>query len=151
MKKIIILFSFYLLSINFISAQQMQRQRIKLLKTSFITDAINLTPKEAEEFWPIYNLYTKKIQRLKINNETSFKTEVRIAGGIDYITENQAQKLIDNSLKIEQQITDAKISMVNELSTVISGKKILLLKKAERSFNRKMLQELGKRRRMQGQ
>jgi hypothetical protein len=151
MKKILILFAFCFLSINFINAQQMQRQRIKLLKTSFITDAINLTPKEAEKFWPIYNLYTKKIQRLKITSETSFKTKARLVGGIDNITEEQAQKLIDNAIKTEQQITATKINMIRELSTVISGKKIVLLKIAERSFNRKMLQELGKRRRMQGQ
>jgi len=151
MKKILIILTLYLLSSTFLQAQQMQRQRIKLLKTSYLTDALNLTPKEAEKFWPVYNLYTVKIRALKIDSETSFQKEVRLSGGIDYITEKQAQKLINQYLIKEQQITDAKINMVHELSKIISSKKILLLKKSERSFNHRMLQELGKRRRMQGQ
>jgi hypothetical protein len=151
MKKIITLFVLFLLSINLLQAQQMQRQRIKAIKTSYITNALNLSPKEAEQFWPVYNLYIRRIKELKMDAELSFQKQVRLAGGIDYMTNNQAKKLIENSLKIEQEVTDAKISMIKELATIISAKKILLLKKTERNFNRRMLQELGKRRRMQGQ
>jgi hypothetical protein len=152
MKKLITLFILFVLSINLIQAQQMQRQRIKALKTSYITNALNLTPKEAEKFWPVYNLYTQKIQDLKMDSEMSTQKQIRSAGSIDNITNEQAKKLIAKSLKNQQKITDAKFSMVKELSSIISSKKILLLQKTERNFNRKMLQELGKRRRMmQGQ
>ncbi len=151
MKKIITLFMLFILSINLLQAQQLQRQRIKALKTSYITDALNLSPKEAEQFWPVYNLYTYKIKKLKIDSELKIQRQIRLAGGIDYISEEQAKNLISNSLKNEQKVTNAKISMVKELSSIISAKKIILLKKAERNFNRRMLQELGKRRRMQGQ
>ncbi|MCF6182564.1 hypothetical protein [Lutibacter sp.] len=151
MKKIITLFMLFVLSINLLQAQQLQRQRIKALKTSYITDALNLSPKEAEQFWPVYNLYTYKIKKLKIDSELKIQRQIRLAGGIDYISEEQAKNLISNSLKNEQKVTNAKISMVKELSSIISAKKIILLKKAERNFNRRMLQELGKRRRMQGQ
>ncbi|MDX1828259.1 MAG: hypothetical protein R3342_01815 [Lutibacter sp.] len=152
MKKLITLFILFVLSINLIQAQQMQRQRIKALKTSYITNALNLTPKEAEKFWPVYNLYTQKIQDLKMDSEMSTQKQIRLAGSIDNITNEQAKKLIAKSLKNQQKITDAKFSMVKELSSIISSKKILLLQKTERNFNRKMLQELGKRRRMmQGQ
>ncbi len=151
MKKIITLFMLFVLSINLLQAQQLQRQRIKALKTSYITDALNLSPKEAEQFWPVYNLYTYKIKKIKIDSELKIQRQIRLAGGIDYISEEQAKNLISNSLKNEQKVTNAKISMVKELSSIISAKKIILLKKAERNFNRRMLQELGKRRRMQGQ
>jgi len=152
MKKLITLFILFVLSINLIQAQQMQRQRIQALKTSYITNALSLTPKEAEKFWPVYNLYTQKIQDLKMDSEMSTQKQIRLAGGIDNITNEQAKILIAKSLKNQQKITDTKFSMVKELSVIIPSKKILLLQKTERNFNRKMLQELGKRRRMmQGQ
>lgn len=152
MKKLITLFILFILSINLIQAQQMQRQRIYALKTSYITNTLNLTPKEAEKFWPIYNLYTKKIQDLKMDSEMSIQKQIRLSGSIDNITNEQAKELISKSLKNQQKITDAKIKMVKELSAIIPYRKILLLQKTERGFNRKMLQELGKRRRMiQGQ
>lgn len=152
MKKLITLFILFILSINLIQAQQMQRQRIYALKTSYITNTLNLTPKEAEKFWPVYNLYTKKIQDLKMDSEMSIQKQIRLSGSIDNITNEQAKELISKSLKNQQKITDAKIKMVKELSAIIPYRKILLLQKTERGFNRKMLQELGKRRRMiQGQ
>jgi hypothetical protein len=149
MKKYILLITLFIGSITTLQAQQLQK--IKALKTSYITNTLNLTPNEAEKFWPIYNLYTEKIKALKTNSESNIKKQVRLAGGIEYITDNQAKKIIDNSLKMEQEVTNVKINMIKELATVISSKKILLLKKAEQNFNRKMLQELGKRRRMYGQ
>jgi hypothetical protein len=152
MKKLITLFILFVLSINLIQAQQMQRRRIQALKTSYITNALNLTPKEAEKFWPVYNLYTQKIQDLKMDSEMNTQKQIRLAGGIENITNEQAKILIAKSLKNQQKITDTKFSMVKELSAIIPSKKILLLQKTERGFNRKMLQELGKRRRMmQGQ
>jgi hypothetical protein len=152
MKKLITLFILFVLSINWVQAQQMQRQRIQALKTSYITNALNLTPKEAEQFWPVYNLYTQKIQDLKMDSEMNTQKQIRLAGGIENITNEQAKILIAKSLKNQQKITDTKFSMVKELSAIIPSKKILLLQKTERGFNRKMLQELGKRRRMmQGQ
>jgi len=151
MKRILTILFILLFATNYMFAQQMNGQRIKLLKTSYITDAINLSPKEAEKFWPVYNLYTDKIQTFRISLETGFQTDVRLAGGIDNLTDSQAQKLVDSFISLEQQITDNEIKLIQELSKIISAKKIIGLKKAEREFNRRILQEYGKRKRMQGQ
>ena len=141
-----------MLTVNVAIAQQHRnRQKIALLKTAFITDAINLTPKEAEKFWPIYNLYSDKIRASKMALEGGLQREIRFAGGVENLSDEQSQKIIDNVVLLEQQITDHKIKLIQELSTIISAKKIIGLKKAERNFNRRILQEYGKRRRIQGQ
>ncbi|WP_372792648.1 hypothetical protein [Lutibacter sp.] len=150
MKKLL----FILLTILFttssaLAQQQINRQKIKALKTSYITNALSLTPKEAEKFWPIYNLYSDKIQALKMELEGGFHRKIQLAGGLENITESQAQKFIDEIIYNEKQITENEISLINELSTVISSKKIISLKKADREFNRRILQEYSKRRRLQ--
>ena len=33
------------------------REKIKTLKIAYITEQLNLTAKEAQDFWPIYNTY----------------------------------------------------------------------------------------------
>lgn len=152
MKKILfILFIFMFTATTAIAQQPRNRQKIALLKTAFISDAINLTPKEAEKFWPIYNLYSNKIRATKMALEGGLQREIRFAGGIENLSDAQSQKLIDNIVLLEQEITDYKIKLIQELSNIISAKKIIGLKKAERDFNRRILQEYGKRRRMQGQ
>ena len=40
-------------------------KRIKALKVSFITEQLQLAPKEAEVFWPIYNAYDEKMDDLR--------------------------------------------------------------------------------------
>ncbi len=152
MKKTLHLTLFLLFITTTIFAQQkMKRENIKLLKTAYLTDALDLTSAEAEKFWPVYNLYAEKIQNLKFSTEAGMHRKINSLGGIDQVSEEQAQKLIDESLKMEQEISINKIKMTVELSKILSAKKILKLQKAEKDFNRRMLQEYGKRRGMKGQ
>jgi len=151
MKKLLIIASIILLTTNATFSQQQNRQKIKILKTAYITNALNLTPHEAEKFWPIYNMYTNKIQTLKMSIEGGLQHKIQLAGGIDNMSNNQAQKLIDTALLNERKITDNKIKLVQELSKIISAKKIIQLKKAEREFNRRILREFSKRKRLQRQ
>ena len=152
MKKTLLLTLFLLFITTTIFAQQkMKRENIKLLKTAYLTDALDLTSAEAEKFWPVYNLYAEKIQNLKFSTEAGMHRKINLLGGIDQVSEEQAQKIIDDSLKMEQEISTNKTKMTVELSKILSAKKILKLKKAEKDFNRRMLQEYGKRRGLQGQ
>ena len=151
MKKLLLIVFTIVLTTNFSFAQQqMNRGKIRILKTSYITNVLELSQKEAEQFWPVYNQYSNKIQKLKMQLEGGLKREIKFAGGIENLTNMEAQKLIDKFTQLEQQITDTKLILIKELSKIISAKKIIRLKKAERDFNRRILQEYGKRRRMQG-
>lgn len=151
MKKTL-LYTLFLLIISFAGfSQQMNREKIKLLKTSYITDALDLTQDEAEKFWPVYNKYTDKIQKSKFQLESQFFKNIRNSGGIDSISEEEASKILEASIALEKEISSDKVEMMNALKKVLPAKKIIKLQKAERDFNRRVLQEYGKRKRMQGQ
>jgi len=152
MKKLLFLLFFIIITSSTVFAQkQMKKQRIKALKTSYINNALNLTPKEAENFWPIYNIYSIKIQKLKKSLEGGKRHKIEMSGGIDAISEEDAKKIIDNIVNSEKLITENKVMLIQELSKIISAKKIIKLKKAEHEFNRRILQEYGKRKRLQNQ
>lgn len=149
MKKTL-LYTLFFLTLSFAGfSQQMNREKIKLLKTSYITDALDLTPDEAEKFWPVYNLYTDRIQKSKFQLESQFFRDIRNSGGIDGISDEKANDILEASIELEKEITKDKVEMVNELKNVLPAKKILKLRKAERDFNKRVLQEYGKRKRMQ--
>ena len=150
MKKTLLILFVLMFSINSVQSQRMNKERIKLLKTSYLTEALDLSSDEAEKFWPIYNKYSNKIQKLKFSLEGGMIRNIKQAGGIENISESDAQKLIATAITSEQQITEYKTEMLNKLSNIISAKKLLKLHKAERDFNRKLLHEFGKRRRLQG-
>lgn len=141
-----------LLLISFsVVAQKMDKERIKLLKTSYITDALNLTSDEAEKFWPVYNKYSDKILETRSALEFSFRRDLKSAGGMDALSEDEALKILNSTIELEKDIVTNKVEMNEELKKVLSAKKILKLQKAERDFNRRILQEYGRRRKMQGQ
>ncbi len=151
MKKSLLFLTFLLFVIATTNAQQMMnRENIKLLKTSFITDALSLTPAEAEKFWPVYNLYTDKIQASKFKLENEIFRQINSQGGIDNISEKQAQEFIEKSIQLEESITVNQTKMLRELTKILPATKVIKLQKAEKDFNRRILQEYGRRKGMQG-
>jgi glycosylphosphatidylinositol transamidase (GPIT) subunit GPI8 len=152
MKKIITLALITLFTGTIGNAQQrMNREKIDLLKTSYITDVLNLSPAEAEKFWPVYNLYTDKIQNLKRELQNNFRTNLNSDSSIETISEVKAKEILENFIQLEKQIATTEIEMIRALEKVLSAKKTLLLQKAERNFNQRILQEYGQRKKMQGQ
>ncbi len=150
MKKTILIVFIFTLASSALVAQKMNRQKVQLLKTSFITDAINLTPDEAEKFWPVYNLYSDEMRTLRRSMDKDLMQEFKLSDGLDNLTEEQAQQFLAKVQELEQKVVENKINMVQDLSKIISAKKIVKLHKAERDFNRRMLQEYGRRNRSGG-
>lgn len=151
MKRIVLFIAVLLLTASLTQAQNRNRQRIKLLKMSYITDALELSEKEAEMFWPVYNQFTNKIQQLKKEQDGGIMREIAQSNGLDNISEEKARQLVDRSMQLERSISTARIEMNTVLLNIISAKKILKLHKAERDFNREILREFGKRRNLQRQ
>ena len=69
-------------------------------------------------------------------------------GSLETISEKEAAIYLSKMLETEQEIVTQKIKMNKELSKIISAKKMILLLKAEKDFNKRMLQEYGRRKGM---
>jgi hypothetical protein len=118
------------------------RDQIRALKTAFITDALSLTPKEAEKFWPVYNIYDKSIMELHFKKMHELRQKIKDGGGVDALTEKDATALLKEFLDIEKNIISKKEALNKQLLKIVSAKKILKLYKAEDDFNRHLLQRL---------
>lgn len=113
-------------------------ERIEAQRVAFITQRVNLTPEEAQAFWPIYNEYRDKEKMLKKNRP--------IRDEVMDMDEADAEKYLDNLLTIEQQELDLKKEYTQRLKSVISVKKILRFYAAERMFKERLLQAMNQRR-----
>ncbi|MBT8253004.1 MAG: sensor of ECF-type sigma factor [Flavobacteriaceae bacterium] len=144
MKRIIL--SLLLLMMSFSSwGQQGEREmqkRIKAQKVAFITEQLNLSPGEAEKFWPIYNSFEEKVNNMRQND----LREVRQAMRRGNLSDSEAQKLLDQFMAVEDKMHLAKKQLVKDLGGAIPPQKIIQLKSAEDAFNKKLLQMLQKRR-----
>jgi len=141
----------FLLTFGLFSTIHAQRQhrisheKFKALKTAFITDELDLTVKEAEKFWPIYNKY--HIAHKKINHllERDIKKRVDDLGGIDNISDKDAVKILEKIIALKKEKASISERLFPDLKKVISAKKIIRLAKAERDFRHKIFKEYRRR------
>jgi hypothetical protein len=119
---------------------QENKDKIKAQKASFITAEINLTPTEAEKFWPIYNEMQSKKEEANKNFHKLNKALKN--SNIDDLTDNQAEELANSEIIHEQQLLDLKKEYHEKYKTVLSSKKIAKLYLAEKKFNRYLLNQI---------
>jgi len=142
--KRIILILVLLLSAG-IHAQRQDHDKIKAFRTAHITEQLDMTSSEAEKFWPIFNLYDDKVEELRNEERTVIFSKIR-NGGLDALSDKEANDLIDRFMEIKTLEITYKKEMIEELRKVISPKKIIKLNRAEESFKRMLLERLKQRR-----
>ncbi|MBX2829164.1 MAG: hypothetical protein KTR22_13440 [Flavobacteriaceae bacterium] len=113
-------------------------ERIKALKRAHITEALDLTSAEAEKFWPIYNAHEDKMESIRKQERRAFM-EIR-SNGIENLTDEQANEIIENGLKFKAQELEYTKQLIEKLRSVLPPKKIVRLHRAEEQFKRRILE-----------
>jgi hypothetical protein len=134
-----------LISTQLFSQERGSSQKIKALKVSYITEKLALTPNEAAKFWPVYNKFEKERYQLYHVERAKMKKKIEVLGGVDKLTEKQAEAFTKDMLAIEKLDYDTNVRYQNALKKVISYKKMIKLQIAERDFNRQLFRRLKNR------
>ncbi|MCK5402395.1 MAG: sensor of ECF-type sigma factor [Flavobacteriaceae bacterium] len=143
MKRLIIPIMTILICFNAYSQRDGKMQeRIKTQKVAFITDRLDLSPEEAQKFWPIYNDFENKTNKIRQND----LREVRKAMHRGNLSESEAQQILDQYMNVEDKLHEAKKQLVKDLGKVIPPQKIIQLKATENAFNKKLMSMLQQRR-----
>lgn len=130
----------FILSFSLITFAQSNRDKIKTLKIAYITEKLDLSEKEAQKFWPIYNNFEEAYS--KSRTEAS---DARKKINFETITEEQAEQILKYSRLKDNERQTLENNYFYNLSKIISAKKIILLHKIEDDFKRKMFDEYKKR------
>lgn len=125
-------------------AQNNRNDKIKALKTAFITERLDLSSSEAEKFWPIYNEYEKKMEALRKSERREII--IKFSNGMEAMSEAEASSLIDQSVAFREKEIGNRKRLLKDLRAVISAKKIIRLIKTEDDFKRKLLERMKQRR-----
>lgn len=118
--------------------QTPKRERIEAEKVAFITKRMQLTPRQAQGFWPIHTEYEKEERRIK--------QKYRFRQPIDTMTEEEAEETIEKRLRMEDELLALKKNYFTRFKQVISPRQILLLQKANAEFKQYLLEEIRRRR-----
>ena len=142
-KTITILFLFMSLAI-FAQDMEKRMERIKALRVAFISDRLDLTPDEAQKFWPVFNQFDGKQSELqKEKRQLMHKMK---PGNTSNLSDKETVKLMEDDEKLETEIQNNRRQLVKDLQGIIPNQKILMLKQIEIEFKDKLLQQMKNRR-----
>lgn len=118
---------------------------MKAFKTAYITDELELSVKEAEKFWPVYNKYDRKLFSLKVEKARKERHRIKELGGPENVSDEEATKIVFNMLDAEKEASVTREKMYKDLSKILPPPKLLALYQAEMNFNKRLLSEYRKR------
>jgi len=101
---------------------ELTRASIQLRRQALVTAAMDLAPKEAEAFWPLYREY--RMEMAKVGDRLS-KLLVQYAGQYDTLTDAQAVKIMDEYLGIEKAKNSVKGNFVSRFQKVLPARKVM--------------------------
>lgn len=119
--------------------KESKREKIKALKVAFITERLELTPDEAQTFWPVYNIYDSRVNDIY---DTERKVMRELRTDFDTMDEAAATKTLQTIQSLEKQKLDARAQLLSGLKDKITSKKTLVLFKAENDFRRDLIRKL---------
>ncbi len=137
-KKFITILVFLMGTLAFYGQNKFDKDKIKALKVAYITEHLELTSKEAQVFWPIYNKYEDQMNALREKEWGEIRRKMR---DMDSLSEKEASDLLTSyiSLKGDQQKLDK--GLYAQLSKALSAKKTFLLIKTEDDFKRQLIKQ----------
>lgn len=102
---------------------ELLRKDIRSQKKQVIAANMNLTDKEAEQFWPIYDQYTAEL--VTINNK-KYDAIKQYAQNYGSLTDAQALELTKQVLQVDESVAQLRQKYVPIFGKVLSGKKTAL-------------------------
>lgn len=117
-----------------------KKEQIKALKVSFITTELDLSTREAEKFWPIYNTFDDKQFEIRHQKMRLYKSRMTDET-LNKMSERDASTLLSQIEDSEEELFNLRKIFARDVREVLSAVKIIKLKKAEEDFNRKLLQQ----------
>ncbi len=115
--------------------QEERMERLESAKIAFLTQRIDLSSREAEKFWPVYNQYQNELKALMQQRKSDMQKQNQLS----------ANDQIDRQLDMESKVLELKKRYTREFGKVLSPEKIVSLFQAERDFKNELIRELRER------
>ncbi|MFM1875077.1 MAG: hypothetical protein RL266_814 [Bacteroidota bacterium] len=141
MKKLLILFTTVLMSTaQFAQAQEDldpdKRERLEALKVAYLTKELDLTPQEAQQFWPLYNEMEAKMKAIRKQRRDN---RLDTKANHESLSDQELSAAVDRELAFEQQELDLKKQYNERFKKILPIKKVAKLHAAEHGFRKELL------------
>ena len=150
MKKIYTIIALTIMTLLFCAASYGQNRnpgrgwesRMKAEKIAFLTQELDLSPEEAQVFWPVYNQYWKESLTLHKEMMDAFG-EFR-GKKADEISESELDKKVEAYIQASKASNQVMADWYPKFKKVLPIRKVAKLYQAEEAFQMRMINNLRK-------
>jgi hypothetical protein len=108
------------------------RASIQLRRQAIVTAVMDLAPKEAEAFWPLYREY--RMEMAKVGDRAS-KLLVQYTEQYDNLTDEQAKNIMKEWLSVEKAKTGVKSKYVSRFEKILPARKVMRFFQADNKLD----------------
>ena len=116
-----------------------RHERIQAMKIAYITERIELTPAEAEKFWPVYNDYNSKKDKILRDIRNLRRNYIE---NHENMNDEEHLELLDKFIKLHKEDAELLPSYQEKFIKVLPPQKVMKLYIAEIQFKNYLLQKL---------
>ena len=100
---------------------ELTRASIQVRRQALVTAAMDLAPKDADVFWPLYREYREEMAKV---NDRFVRLLVGYLENYDSLTDEAARKMLDEYLSIDRARNGVKSTFVPRFGKVIPAKQV---------------------------
>lgn len=131
---------FYTLAIlvsSLAMAQVDAMDKLEAAKIALITERLELTPEQAEKFWPIYRQYAQEQQNIRREFQ-----ELKQGYDPQKASDIENKQMLDKGLKLRERQLDLDKTYTNRMQNVITTRQLMSLRKAEDDFKQMLIKRI---------
>jgi Zn-dependent protease with chaperone function len=119
-------------------AQTSKKDQREAQKIAFITKTLNLTPEEAQKFWPVHNQYQADKVALRKEQKSAMK---RDGQKLEELSDADVETMLDNLIVFKQKELDLKKKYHAQYKSILPIKKVAKLYHAEEQYKKRLAQQ----------
>ena len=129
-----------LLLVNYSSFAQTdtKREKIDALRTAFINNRVNFTPKEAQAFWPLYNEMNDKLDAVR----KTFRQKYNSNTNYNFQTDKEAEDYLNAELTLKQKEYELYKDYYDKFKKILSVKQVAAVRRAEEDFRKEIIKSI---------
>jgi hypothetical protein len=127
------------------NSYETRMQQIQSHKVAFFTNNIGLLPDEAVQFWPLYNEYFNKRERL-IDRKNKLLFQLSSQQTLESVSEKEINALLDAYLHCIEQDAALQKEYYKKFALILPAKKVARYYQADQLFKEILLQTISRNR-----
>ena len=137
MKKIFLLTFLFFTTAIIAQERRPAKERVDAMKIGFLTERLNLTSEEAKTFWPVYNMYSDELEKLRKSRRENI---INTKENLDELSDAELEKNVDNEIIFRQNELEIIKKYHPQFKKILPIKKVAKLYKSEDDFKRRLLE-----------